>query len=155
MTNNNWATPPEFLEKIRKEYGDYFDPCPWYHDLRLWNGLEIDWQDFNFVNPPYEPALKTKFVQKGVYETINSCLSLFLLPVSTSTKLFHSLIKPNARRINFLEGRLRFIGVNEKGQFVNYDQIQVVTKENILFEGEEIPKFIRASGQQDLMTVLI
>jgi hypothetical protein len=155
MTNNNWATPPDFLEKVRKEYGEYFDPCPWNHDLRLWDGLEIDWKEFNFVNPPYETSLMTKFVQKGVYETLNGCLSLFLLPVSTSTKLFHNWILPNNRRIEFLQGRLKFIGVNDKGQCVNYDLIQTVTTETIIFEDKEIPKFIRASGRQDLMTVLI
>jgi hypothetical protein len=155
MKNNDWATPPEFLEKVRKEYGEYFDPCPWHHDLNSWDGLAIDWKQFNFVNPPYEVPIKAKFVQKGVYETINGCLSLFLLPVSTSTKLFHQWVKPNAKKIDFLEDRLRFIGINDKGQFVNYDLIQTVTKETILFDGKEIPKFIRASGQQDLMTVLI
>ena len=155
MANNNWATPPDFLEEVRKEYGDYFDPCPWYHDLKLWDGLEIDWHPFNYVNPPYDMIGMTKFVQKGVYETINDCLSLFLLPVSTSTKLFHNWIKPNNKMIDFLDHRLRFIGINDKGQYVNYDQIQTITKETILFEGKEIPKYIRASGRQDLMKVLI
>jgi len=146
---DDWATPPDFLAK----YKDYFDPCPWHHDLNLWNGLEVDWKPFNFVNPPYSLKLKVAFVQKTIYETINGCNSTLLLPVSTSTVLFHKWIKQY--KVEFLEGRLRFIGINEKGQYVNYDQIQVVTKETILYEDREIPKFIRASGQHDSMLVFI
>ncbi len=41
-----------------------------------------------------------------------------LLPVSTSTKLFHNHIKPNAKEIRFVEGRIRFSGINTKGEYV-------------------------------------
>lgn len=41
-----------------------------------------------------------------------------LLPVSTSTKLFHDVIQPNAKEIRFLRGRVKFAGVNTKGEFV-------------------------------------
>ena len=41
-----------------------------------------------------------------------------LLPVSTSTRLFHRYILPNAREIRFLEGRVRFLGINTKGEYV-------------------------------------
>jgi hypothetical protein len=153
--NDNWATPPDFLREVEKGYGTFFDPCPWNNDIDLFNGLEVDWKGFNFVNPPFSLKLKTAFVKKGIYEALNGCESLFLLPVSTSTGLFHDWIKQNARKIDFLRGRLRFIGINDKGQFVNYDQIQQVTKETILYEDRELPKYIRSSGQQDLMVVLL
>lgn len=42
-----------------------------------------------------------------------------LLPVSTSTKLFHSTIVPNAHRIAFFSKRIKFLGVNTKGVFVD------------------------------------
>lgn len=41
-----------------------------------------------------------------------------LLPVSTSTKLFHEHIKPNAREIRFVRGRIHFLGTNTKGKYV-------------------------------------
>jgi hypothetical protein len=41
-----------------------------------------------------------------------------LLPVSTSTKLFHNVIVPNATDILFVEGRIKFVGVNTKGEKV-------------------------------------
>ncbi len=42
-----------------------------------------------------------------------------LLPVSTSTKLFHDYIQPNANEIRFIKGRIKFVGINTKGEFVN------------------------------------
>ena len=40
-----------------------------------------------------------------------------LLPVSTSTKIFHEIIYPNAK-IRFLKGRIKFLGHNTKGEWV-------------------------------------
>ena len=38
-----------------------------------------------------------------------------LLPVSTSTKLFHDHIKSNAKEIRFVRGRIAFEGINTFG----------------------------------------
>jgi len=40
-----------------------------------------------------------------------------LLPVSTSTKIFHEIILPNAK-IRFLQKRVRFEGINTFGELV-------------------------------------
>lgn len=152
---DDWATPPDFLEKIRKEYGEFFDPCPWHHDVNKWNGLTIPWQGINFINPPYSLKLKTQFVLKAINESIeyfNICI--MLLPVSTSTKLFHNYVDRYKSEIRFIEGRLRFIGINAKGQYVNYDQITETTKETIEWEGIEIPKYVNNSGMHDSMIVI-
>ena len=42
-----------------------------------------------------------------------------LLPVSTSTVLFHEHIQPNAKEIRFVKGRIKFIGINTKGKLVD------------------------------------
>ena len=42
-----------------------------------------------------------------------------LLPVSTSTKIFHEVILPNASSIEFVRGRLHFEQKNEQGKFVS------------------------------------
>jgi hypothetical protein len=44
--------------------------------------------------------------------------SVCLLPVSTSTKLFHDVIKINATEIRFLRGRVKFAGYNINGEWV-------------------------------------
>jgi hypothetical protein len=45
-------------------------------------------------------------------------LCVCLLPVSTSTVLFHEVIQPNATEIRFLRGRVKFVGVNTFGERV-------------------------------------
>ena len=42
-----------------------------------------------------------------------------LLPVSTSTVLFHDYILPNSKDIRFLRGRVKFIGKNTFGEIVS------------------------------------
>ena len=42
-----------------------------------------------------------------------------LLPVSTSTKLFHEWILPEKPEIRFIKGRLKFGGYNTKGEYVD------------------------------------
>ena len=42
-----------------------------------------------------------------------------LLPVSTSTKIFHDYILPNKKEIRFIKRRLKFSGYNSKGEFVD------------------------------------
>ena len=44
-------------------------------------------------------------------------LCVFLLPVSTSTKLFHNVILPENPEIRFLRGRVAFHGYNTKGEY--------------------------------------
>ena len=41
-----------------------------------------------------------------------------LLPVSTSTVLFQDHIKPNAKEIRFVRGRIPFLGYNTRGEYV-------------------------------------
>lgn len=116
--NNNWATPKEFYDKFNNEFNFNFDPCPLNHDLNLWNGLEIDWKERNFINPPYSRELKEKFVIKAIEESKKGKLCVMLLPVSTSTKLFHEYIQPNAKEIRFIKGRIKFLGINTFGEYV-------------------------------------
>jgi hypothetical protein len=113
---NDWSTPLDtYLEwKAKYSFSD-FDPCPIDGNINGFDGLSVDWPDRTYVNPPYDLKTKTAFVLKALSQNISTC---FLLPVSTSTKLFHHSIKPNAELI-FLEGRLKFEGVNDKGQWVN------------------------------------
>jgi len=118
--SNNWATPKEFYDKLNDEFNFDFDPCP----LNLEeitpdkDGLLIDWGNRNFINPPYSRDLKERFVIKAIEESKKGKLCVMLLPVSTSTKLFHEHILPNAKDIRFIKGRIKFLGVNTKGEYV-------------------------------------
>jgi hypothetical protein len=116
---DDWKTPPAFYAKLNNEFNFDFDPCPYMHDMS-WSGLEIEWGDRNYINPPYSQKLKEAFVFKAIEESRKGKLCVMLLPVSTSTKIFHEYIQPLAKEIRFIKGRIPFIGINTKGERVNF-----------------------------------
>ena len=116
---DDWKTPEEFYKQLDKEFFFDFDPCPYEHNIEKWNGLDIEWGGVNFVNPPYSRKLKEAFIIKAIEESKKGKTCVCLLPVSTSTKLFHDYILPNKKEIRFVKGRIRFSGYNTKGEFVN------------------------------------
>ncbi len=115
---DDWATPAEFYNTLNNEFNFTFDPCPYQHDINTWNGLEVNWGERNFINPPYSRKLKEAFVRKAIEESKKGKLCVMLLPVSTSTQLFHRDILPNHREIRFVEKRIKFCGINTEGKYV-------------------------------------
>jgi phage N-6-adenine-methyltransferase len=116
--SDNWETPKEFYNKLNEEFYFDFDPCPINHDINIFDGLKCNWGKSNFVNPPYSKELKKKFIIKAIEEKNKGNSSVLLLPVSTSTKLFHDYILPNAKEIRFIRGRIKFKGINTFGEYV-------------------------------------
>ncbi len=112
--NNDWETPDYIKNYIIKKYGSYFDPCP--INARF-DGLKISWKKVNYINPPYNRKDKEAFIRKAHEESKKGKICVMLLPVSTSTKIFHEIILPNAK-VEFLKGIVKFRGVNSKGERV-------------------------------------
>ena len=139
--DDNYATPPNLYEELNKRFNFDFDPCPYNEGKILKNGLEIEWGERNYINPPYSQKLKEDFVKKGIQEMKKGKLCVFLLPVSTSTSLFHDYIKPNATSIEFLKGRIKFGKINSEGEFYyplgKNGKIQSGTKDSmiVIFDG--------------------
>jgi len=47
-----WLTPTDLMEKLNREFGFDFDPCP--HPLpEGFDGLTCEWGESNYVNPPF------------------------------------------------------------------------------------------------------
>lgn len=116
--HDDWGTPDWLLEYICNKYFGgvmMFDPCPLYSDV---DGLKIDWKQYNYINPPYNRKDKEAFILKAYQESLKGKMCVMLLPVSTSTKIFHDVILPNAQIIEFLKGRVKFYGYNSKGEYV-------------------------------------
>jgi hypothetical protein len=146
---DTWLTPLAFYEKLNNRFHfDDFDPCPPDCDLDLFDGLKVDWASRTFVNPPYSQADKEKFLYKGYAESLKGRLVAFLIPVSTSTKIFHELILPNAK-IEFIHGRLRFEGIDRDGNWINPGE----GRGKLLNVPENAPR-LKRSGQNDLMLVI-
>ena len=115
---DDWGTPKKIYNELNKEFNFDFDPCPLQHDIEEWDGLKIEWKERNFINPPYSRTLKEAFILKAIEESKKGKLCVMLLPVSTSTKVFHEHILPNKKEIRFFKGRIKFSGVNTFGEFV-------------------------------------
>ena len=115
---DDWETPKEFIKELEKEFGKMFDPCPLHNNIKKWDGLENGWDGRNFINPPYSRKLKELFIRKAFEESKKGKLCVMLLPVSTSTKIFHEIIYPNAE-LRFIKGRLKFNGLKTAGQMDN------------------------------------
>lgn len=113
-SGDDWKTPDDLYNKLDAIYHFDFDPCPYQSDF---DGLNIEWGQRNFINPPYSRKLKEAFVRKALKESFEGKLCVLLLPVSTSTALFHDVIKPNAKSIEFVRGRIKFEQKNKDGVF--------------------------------------
>ena len=125
--HDNWATPKEFYNALNQEFHFDFDPCPLHHTV---DGLTIEWGRKNFINPPYSCKLKEAFIRKAFEESKKGKLCVLLLPVSTSTKIFHEVILPHAE-IRFKRGRIKFLAngeENEKYKSGQMDSMVVIFK---------------------------
>ena len=103
--SDNWSTPKiiykRYIEKLR-----YFDPCPLNS---AFDGLEIEWKEYNFVNPPYSKI--KQFVDKAIEEHKKGKQILLLIPARTDTKYFKRLVEYGCD-ITFVTGRLHFNNSN-------------------------------------------
>jgi site-specific DNA-methyltransferase (adenine-specific) len=97
---DHWSTPKYIYDTYMKM--GYFDPCPLNSTF---NGLQINWKKYNFVNPPY--SITSKFVDKAIQENKLGKEVIFLIPARTDTKYFHKLLDHNAK-VFFIKGRLKF-----------------------------------------------
>ena len=99
-------TPDRVYDMIKERWGyskdDMFDPCPVNPQF---DGIEIDWQQINYVNPPY--TLLKEFFYKAVYETNFSRKTIMLMPSKTDQDWFHEVIDGEFE-IKWINKRLKF-----------------------------------------------
>lgn len=149
IASDTWLTPRDFYQELDKRFSfDRFDPCPPNNDLTKFDGLLVPWAKRTYCNPPYSQKLKEKFVWKAYEESLLDKLVVLLLPVSTSTKIFHELILPNAK-IEYIRSRLAFEGIDRSGAWINPGMG--------MYELQGVPEGaerIKRSGQNDNMLVI-
>lgn len=112
-THDNWSTPIDVYEELDKEFNFVYDPCP-LKNIPEFDGLNTDWAESNFVNPPYS---KIKDWCKKAYEEWQKGKTVvMLIPSRTDTKYWHDYIMKSTE-IRFIKGRLRFGGAKENAPF--------------------------------------
>jgi len=96
----HWATPADLYAKLNEEFAFTLDPCPLETPtldcLRSWEGERV------YCNPPYGPE-----IQKYLAKAKEPDCAVYLLPVRTDTKWFHTYCLA-ADEIRFIRGRLKF-----------------------------------------------
>ena len=100
MANDNYATD----NKIMELFEDWFDPCP-LNPYPIKVGLDIEWKDKTYVNPPYSKPLP--WIEKAIEENKKGKTIVMLLRMDTSTRWFKSLQEAGATFL-WINGRLRF-----------------------------------------------
>lgn len=103
--DQKWRTPNKIKEQLYEEFGINCDPCP-----AEWNefdpsGLDADWGESNFVNPPYKQI--SAWVKKCYQEWKKGKTVILLIPSRTDTRWWHEYIM-KATEIRFIKGRLKF-----------------------------------------------
>ena len=98
--SDNWRTPKVIYKRYMEK--GYYDPCPYNSTF---NGLEIEWKEKNFVNPPYSKI--KQFVDKSIEEHKKGKEVVLLIPARTDTKYFRKLVDYGIN-ITFVTGRLHF-----------------------------------------------
>jgi hypothetical protein len=68
-----WLTPPELYKVLDDEFKFDFDPCP-YPKPDDFDGLEIDWGQSSYVNPPFGSIIH-KGKKKGVTAWVRKALA--------------------------------------------------------------------------------
>ncbi len=104
-------TPETVYNQLNEEFKFDFDPCP--ADPKF-DGLEIEWGQRNYVNPPYNDV--PSWIKKAYEESQKGKLVVMLLPVRTQTLWFYNYGR-YAKEIRFIQGGIRFQGYNHKCPF--------------------------------------
>ena len=99
----DWKTPRALYQALYAKFRFDYDPCPVKPKV---NGLESEWGNINFVNPPYGKEIM-KWIQKGYQENLKGKTVVFLIPSRTDTRWWHDYIM-KADETRFIRGRLKF-----------------------------------------------
>lgn len=104
-----WLMPPDLYEQLNQEFHFDYDPCP-FPKPKGFNGLDVDWGDMNFVNPPFH-AIRgsgpTAFVNKAIEQAKKGKTSVLVLPTQGYVNL---LLEAGAELRSM--GRIRWLEVD-------------------------------------------
>jgi site-specific DNA-methyltransferase (adenine-specific) len=121
--SNEWDTPPDFYDKLHKEFGFTLDPCCTHenakcpkHFTQAENGLTQDWSGERvFMNPPYGREIG-QWMKKAWEESRRGALVVCLVPARTDTAWWHNYAIKGTE-IRYIRGRLKFGGAANSAPF--------------------------------------
>lgn len=76
-------TPQYICDWVEDTFGKYYDPCPLipnWSPTQHKNGLTTEWEDINFVNPPFSKGYL--FLKKAYTQATDGKIVIFLCKIS-------------------------------------------------------------------------
>ena len=105
---DKWGTPLNLKKKLDEEFFfDDFDPCPLDWKEGDADGLEIEWAQTTFVNPPFSKI--SSWIKKADREWRKGKTIVMVMNLKTHTDTFHEIVLKNPVEIRFLQGKINFI----------------------------------------------
>jgi len=113
---DNWGTPPWLFHRCSRIWDFRLDACAekWSAKCDQWYGVKKDglknpWRKWTWCNPPYSNI--EAWLEKASKERMRGASSVILMPSRTDTRAWHRYA-PQASRVFFIKGRLKFIDPN-------------------------------------------
>jgi phage N-6-adenine-methyltransferase len=134
-SRDDWETPHWLFKILNNEFHFTIDlaasntnkKCSRYYSTEN-SALKQNWSDERaFCNPPF--ILKDIFIRKAVEEQ-NRSIIVMVLPVTTSTKIFHSHIL-QAAEIRFIEKRVNYSIGGKISKGCNFETMIVIFEKHI------------------------
>lgn len=120
---DDWETPPEFFEKYDDIYHFDLDVCANDNNHKCAkyftkedDGLKQTWQGTCWMNPPYGREIP-KWMEKAYLSSREGATVVCLVPSRTDTQWWHDYAMKGD--IEFIRGRLKFVGAKHSAPFPN------------------------------------
>ncbi len=83
-----WLTPPDLMDKLKSEFKFDFDACP-YPKPDDFDGLECEWGESTYVNPPFTVIMGqdgkkkgfTAWARKAIVENMKGKTVVMVFPI--------------------------------------------------------------------------
>ena len=119
---DDWATPPEFFQKLAKEFPFSLDVCASEANAKVArffskevDGLHQSWApEVCWMNPPYGRTISA-WMEKAFSESQKGATVVCLVPARTDTAWWHDFAMKG--EVRFIRGRLKFGGSANSAPF--------------------------------------
>ncbi len=120
-SNNNWATPQDFFDKLNEEFHFELDVCATSENAKCKkyyspaeDGLNQEWKGICWMNPPYGREIG-KWMKKAFESALTGATVVCLVPARTDTAWWFDYSANG--EIRFIKSRLKFGGSKNAAPF--------------------------------------
>jgi hypothetical protein len=113
-----WLVPPEFINNLNHEFRFDFDPCPFPRPDGF-DGLEVEWGNCNWVNPPFTGMAKVPgkrkigpmaWARKALAEKEKGKTSVLIFPIYQVRVI--SFLEDKGAEVRYA-GKIRWLSVED------------------------------------------